>query len=243
MKINKNHKQILSRGLITPYENKQISKTNPLPWFNYVENLLVCHRSLRSSRWLTNTLLSKSFHRYLLICAFHRYLWQCAFVYFFVSTLFPPKRGISPKRKRGITSTANNSWTGGYFGPGFVQGGRPGCPRFFDTPADPVGLLIEALDQILWKKIVKMVFVCVWGRPRGPWRLEEGGVSLLGTEEPSKQGLTQKKNFKPWERFPTKCRRYSPFACRRTASRRYSPLREKVYLRQYGSVFFYFFLG
>ena len=116
----------------------------------------------------------------------------CLFI-FFVSTLFPPKRGISPKRKRGITSTANNSWTGGYFGPGFVQGGRPGCPRFFDTPADPVGLLIEALDQILWKKIVKMGFVCVWGRPRGPWRLEEGGVSLLGTEEPSKQLLTQKK--------------------------------------------------
>ncbi len=57
---------------------------------------------------------------------------------FFVSTLFPPKRGISLKRKRGITSTANNSWTGGYFRPGFVQGGRPGCTQFFDTPADPL---------------------------------------------------------------------------------------------------------
>ncbi len=120
-------------------------------YFHMGENLFI-HRSLFLFTRLENTLLSKSFHRYLLICAFHRYLWQCAFVYFFVSTLFPPKRGISPKRKRGITSTANNSWTGGYFRPGFVQGGRPGCPRFFDTPADPVGLLIEALDQILWKK-------------------------------------------------------------------------------------------
>ena len=132
------------------------------------------------------------------------------FCLFFVSTLFPPKRGISPKRKRGITSTANNSWTEGYFGPGFVQGGRPGCPRFFDTPADPVGLLIEALDQILWKKIVKMGFVCVWGRPRGPWRSEEGGSQFVGNWGTLQTGSDPKKNFKPWERFPTKCRRYTP---------------------------------
>ena len=144
----------------------------------------------------------------------------CLF-FFFVSTLFPPKRGISPKRKRGITSTANNPWTGGYFRPGFVQGGRPGCPRFFDTPADPVGLLIEALDQILWKKIVKMGFVCVWGRPRGPWRSEEGGSQFVGNSGPSQIKLQQKKNFKPWERFPTKCRRYSPFW--ENTCRRYSP--------------------
>jgi hypothetical protein len=170
------------------------------------ENLFI-HRSLFLFTRLENTLLSKSFHRYLLICAFHRYLWQCAFVYFFVSTLFPPKRGISPKRKRGITSTANNSWTGGYFGPGFVQGGRPGQPRFFDTPPNPVGLLVRALDQILWKKIVKMGFVCVWGRPRGPWRLEEGGSQFVGNWGTLQTASDPKKNFKPWERFPTKCRR------------------------------------
>jgi hypothetical protein len=128
------------------------------------------------------------------------------FCLFFVSTLFPPKRGISPKRKRGITSTANNHWTEGYFGPGFVQGGRPGQPRFFDTPPDPVGLLLQALDQILCKKIVKMGFVCVWGRPEAPggWRRGESVCWVTAYISYSK------KKFKPWERFPTKCRRYSP---------------------------------
>jgi hypothetical protein len=29
-----------------------------------------------------------------------------------------------------------------------------------------------------------------------------------------------------FEKFPTKCRRYSPFACRHTASRRHSPFRD-----------------
>jgi hypothetical protein len=38
-------------------------------------------------------------------------------LFIFVSTLFPPKMGISLTRKRGITSTLNNSGTGGYFWP------------------------------------------------------------------------------------------------------------------------------
>ncbi len=33
------------------------------------------------------------------------------------------------------------------------------------------------------------------------------------------------RNFENFEKFPTKCRRYSPFVCRRTASRHYSPFR------------------
>jgi hypothetical protein len=37
-------------------------------------------------------------------------------------------------------------------------------------------------------------------------------VFVLGTKKSTK--------------FPTKCRRYSPFVCRRTASRRYSPFRK-----------------
>ena len=145
------------------------------------------------------------------------------FILFFVSTLFPPKRGISPKRKRGITSTANNSWTGGYFGPGFVQGGRPGQPRFFDTPPDPVGLLLRALDQILWKKIVKMGFVCVWGRPRGPWRSEEGGSQFVGNLGPSQIKLQQKKILNRGKSSQLFVSTLFPPPCRRTACRRYSP--------------------
>ena len=46
--------------------------------------------------------------------------------------------------------------------------------------------------------------------PEAPGGWRRGGVSLLGTEEPSKQGLTQKKILNRGKSSQQMCRRYSP---------------------------------
>jgi hypothetical protein len=120
-------------------------------------------------------------------------------LFIFVSTLFPPKMGILPTRKRGITSTLNNSKMVGYFWPEIFKGCRPGCPQFFETPPDPEGPLVLALDPILSKKCENVT--CLGSRlpSRGLYRLEEGGGSFfVGNLGPSQIKLQQKK-------FPTFC--------------------------------------
>ena len=191
-----------------------------------------CYRSLKVID-LENTLFSKSSHRYLQICTFR----FCCFCWelrnFENLEKFPTKcRRYSPFACR---RTASRRYSPFRIAILFIFNDslfihfrlNYNFPSIFHLipifwhPARPCRPPTSGFRSNFVKKIVKMGFVCVWGRPRGPWRSEEGGNQFVGNSGPSQIKLQQKKNFKPWERFPTKCRRYSPFWEKRC--RRYSP--------------------
>ena len=105
----------------------------------------------------------------------------------------------------------------GLFGPGFFRVVGGGSRPIFWDPAWPPRTFSLGSGTVFVKKMLKMNSLGLGPPLEAPQRSAEGGRVRVGNQSPPKP----QKNCWPREKFPTKCRGYSPFKWKKC--QRYSP--------------------